>query len=125
MDGLSRQQRAGQGSALAPLLVIILVVAGCTRLPWSEPALQTVDAGDVCGDIGLEGAILRGSPTDPHIAWIEDPQGRREVVFPGGFTARFAPALEVLDESGTVVLREGDGVSVACVRAEGLLLGWP
>lgn len=57
-----------RGVRIGPLLVIVLLVTGCTGFPWSEPTLETVDAGDVCGDIGLEDATLRGSPTDPHIA---------------------------------------------------------
>jgi len=113
------------GARGVPLLVVALLVAGCATLPWSAPSLQTVEPGDACGDIGLEDATLRGSPTDPHIAWIEQPPGRMEVAFPHGFTARFAPALEVLDASGSVVFRDGDKISGGCARGDALLLGWP
>ena len=37
-----------------------------------------------------------------------------EVTWPAGYRARFNPNLEVLDESGNVVIREGDAVSGAC-----------
>ena len=68
-----------------------------------QPALArarhgTRGTGLGCRGVGLT-AILRGDPADPHLAWIEqfpDGGGRREVVWPSGFTARFDPQLEII-----------------------------
>lgn len=81
-------------------------------------------AGGICGGVGL-GAVLHGSPTDPRVAWIGNMLGvpsRVDVVWPAGYRARFEPSLEVLDEQGNVVMREGDAVTGACVTAGGALL---
>jgi hypothetical protein len=100
----------------------------------SGPALRTVDvtaapsgAVAACGGIGLEGATLRGDPHDPRVAWLDlGPNGTRGLVFPMGFTARFAPRLEVLDASGQVMFRDGDAITGACVWDNNeLLIGWP
>lgn len=42
-----------------------------------------------------------------------------------GYRARFPDGLEILDESGAVVLRQGDQVEVACVGPDELLLLTP
>ncbi|HEX7612729.1 MAG TPA: hypothetical protein VF371_08130 [Candidatus Limnocylindrales bacterium] len=81
-------------------------------------ALPTVNwlAGGLCAGVGLD-AVLHGSPSDPRVAWLESSLGgpsRMEVTWPAGYRARFNPNLEVLDESGNVVIREGDAVSGAC-----------
>jgi hypothetical protein len=73
-------------------------------------------AGGVCAGVGLE-AVLRGSPSDPRVAWLENNiggQSRIEVSWPAGYRARFNPNLEILDENGKVVLRDGDAVGGAC-----------
>jgi hypothetical protein len=72
-------------------------------------------AGGTCGGVGLD-AVLRGSPTDPRIAWLEQSfdKARAEVTWPAGYRARFDPKLEILDENGNVVLRDGDAVTGAC-----------
>ncbi|HEX7613574.1 MAG TPA: hypothetical protein VF371_12445 [Candidatus Limnocylindrales bacterium] len=81
-------------------------------------ALPTTNwlAGGACGGVGLE-AVLHGSPTDPQVAWLEPNAGsptRMDVSWPAGYRARFNPNLEVLDETGNVVIREGDAVAGAC-----------
>jgi hypothetical protein len=81
-------------------------------------ALPTTNwlAGGVCAGVGLD-AVLRGSPTDPRVAWLENNMGvqaRMEATWPAGYRARFSPSLEVLDEHGNVVIREGDTVAGAC-----------
>ena len=60
--------------------------------------------------------MLHGDAHDPLVAWLADAttHARRDVVWPPGYRARFAPRLEVLDPSGVVVLREGDVVRDAC-----------
>lgn len=73
-------------------------------------------AGGVCAGVGLD-AVLQGSPTDPRVAWLENNMGghsRMDVSWPAGYRARFDPNLEILDENGNVVLREGDAVTGAC-----------
>jgi hypothetical protein len=53
------------------------------------------------------------------LAWLVNNLGtRHDVVWPAGYRARFIPKLEVLDADGTVVLREGDPVTGACVTSE-------
>ena len=81
-------------------------------------ALPTTNwlASGLCAGVGLD-AVLHGSPTDPRIAWLENRLGgqtRMEVLWPAGYRARFNPGFEVLSETGSVVLREGDPVSGAC-----------
>jgi hypothetical protein len=90
-----------------------------STLPDGLFALPTTNwlAGGLCADIGLD-AVLHGSPTDPNVAWLvaNVMDGvRMDVIWPAGYRARFNPNLEVLDENGNVVLREGDAVSGACV----------
>ena len=72
--------------------------------------------GGACAGVGLD-AVLRGSPNDPRVAWLENKQGgqsRMEVTWPAGYRARFSPNIEILDENGKVVLRDGDAVGGAC-----------
>lgn len=82
------------------------------RLPTRPPPLPN----EACGGVGVE-AVLHGSPADPRVTWVEHfPDGgdRKEVDWPAGFTARFSPQLEVLDETGRVLMREGDFVEGTC-----------
>jgi hypothetical protein len=81
-------------------------------------ALPTTNwlSGGICAGVGLD-AVLRGSPNDPRVAWLENKlggQSRTEVTWPAGYRARFSPNIEILDENGNVVLREGDAVTGAC-----------
>jgi hypothetical protein len=88
-------------------------------LPGGLYQLPTVDwlAGGLCAGVGLD-SVLRGSPSDPQVAWLESSMGgtlsRRDVTWPAGYHARFNPKIEILDENGNVVLREGDAVEGAC-----------
>jgi hypothetical protein len=68
----------------------------------------------VCQSVGGGGAKLKGDPNDARVAWVEGSGNRGEIVWPPGFTARFAPDLEVLDASGKVVYREGDEITEGC-----------
>jgi len=116
---------------LAPLLLAPLLFA-CTPAPQpitgSIIALPARGGGneDGCESAGIGiAAVLRGSPSDPRVVWLEnflDGGGRQEVVWPQGFSARFAPRLEVLDSGGRIVMREGDYVDSACARLEPGLL---
>jgi hypothetical protein len=88
-------------------------------LPDGLYPLPTVNwlAGGACAGVGLD-AVLRGSPSDPQVAWLESSMGgtlsRRDVTWPAGYHARFNPKIEILDENGNVVLRDGDAVEGAC-----------
>lgn len=126
---------------LAVVSVLALIVTACAspspsapvspRAP-SAPALPTV--GDwlsgACAGIGLVDATLNGDPADPRIAWLDlKGYGRREIVFPPFYTARFVPSLEVLDEADHVVARAGDRIDGGCVTGsdgnDPLLILWP
>ena len=105
-----------------PLGIVLLAVAACaTQPPSPEPtapervaALPTIGlVGRACRGIGLDGT-LSGNPADPRVAWLATSAGRMDVVFPAGFTARFAPSLEVLDASGLVVAHEGTAITGGC-----------
>ena len=124
------------------LAVLAVVLAACGAAPPSSSppagslapgllALPTVaNLGDACAGVGLEHATLRGDRNDPRVAWLElEGFGRKEVLFPPGFGARFSPQLEVVDQSGRIVAREGTVIDGGCVTgsAEGgpLLVLWP
>jgi hypothetical protein len=123
------------------MLVVALVLAGCGWLSSPAPtpsgvfALRTVDVtGGVCASehcacagVGLTNTTIEGSPTDPRVVWLSSPGGPdRPVVFPTGFTARFAPTLEVLNASGQVAFVAGQQITGGCVGGdEVLLIGWP
>lgn len=69
-----------------------------------------------CGGVGYEGEYrLHGSATDPRLVWMTFPDGvRHELAWPLGYSARFTPGLELLDETGRVVAREGTLVTGGC-----------
>jgi hypothetical protein len=67
-----------------------------------------------CRGIGLD-ATLAGDPADPRVAWLVGSGGeRQELIWPPGFSARFAPDLQVLDASGAIVFRAGDRIQGGC-----------
>jgi hypothetical protein len=112
--------------------VVFCVAAPIGIVVWSgaasgAPTLHTVDVeGKACADIGLVGATLSGSASDPRVAWIGlAGYGDRDAVFPKGFTARFTPDLEVLNAQGNVVFRAGDKITGGCTGDGALLIGWP
>ena len=92
---------------------ITFLLVACSARP--TPSLPTLSEDTpACAGVGTE-ATLAGSPTDPRLAWMVDPQGRRhEIVWPRGFSARFDPDLAVLDASGKVVYRAGDRIGGGC-----------
>jgi hypothetical protein len=82
---------------------------------YSLPTVNWLARG-TCAGVGLD-AVLRGSPSDPRVAWLENRTGaatRRDVTWPAGYHARFSPNIEILDENGNVVLRDGEAVEGAC-----------
>ena len=83
-------------------------------LPVSTLSGQSSSGPLACAGVGIN-AIIRGDATDPRVAWLVNTTGTRlDVVWPAGYKARFSPKLEVLDDTGTVVLRDGDPVTGAC-----------
>jgi hypothetical protein len=90
---------------------------------YQLPTMNWLPSG-ICAGVGLD-AVLRGSPTDARVAWIEraadvpttpDLPMRLDVTWPAGYHARFTPKIEILDENGNVVLNDGDAITGACVN---------
>jgi hypothetical protein len=80
-----------------------------------RPLPTVAEWNGVCGGVGLD-ATLTGDPSDPRLAWLVGSDGRRiDVIWPPGYSARFTPRLEVLDEQGSVVMRDGSSVIGGCV----------
>jgi hypothetical protein len=79
--------------------------------------LPTAPAGEsrVCLGVGLV-TVLHGSIFDPQAVWLESMDGKQriEAEWPPGYTAWFTPGLEVRDEDGDTVLRDGDLVDGSC-----------
>jgi hypothetical protein len=99
------------------------------------PTYNWLTGYGVCAGTGLD-AVLHGSPTDLHVAWLDGEQVvgplgepevvRLEIVWPAGYRARFDPNLEILDENGNVVMREGDTVTGDCGGGGGVdVVYWP
>jgi hypothetical protein len=108
--------------ALLSLVTTVSVLSGC----GSVTPLPTVGQwGGECRDVGLD-ATLIGNPADPRVAWLTTSTGQRiDIIWPPGYTARFAPRLEVLDANRNVAFRDGSTVSGGCVTgpdAQGPLL---
>lgn len=97
-------------------LAILVLAAACQPIQptWPLPA-DPAWRGGPCLGIGLD-AVLRGDETDPRLTWAEHRaiDGRIELLWPVGYSARFAPSLEVLDDQGRVVGREGDLIVGGC-----------
>jgi hypothetical protein len=93
----------------------MLTLIGCAILP-STP-LPTWQGS--CGlGVGRD-ATLHGSASDGRVAWAINADGgvRFELLWPRGYTARFNPQLEVLDETGHAVAHEGDLIIGSCLAA--------
>jgi hypothetical protein len=97
---------------------------GPNGLYWL-PTYNWLTGYGICAGTGLD-AVLHGSPTDPHIAWLTNnfsTPPRLEIVWPAGYRARFDPDLEIVDENGNMVMREGDTVTGDC--GGGDTVYWP
>ena len=103
-----RSQFASQ--VLGSGLLAVMLVAGCATLR-ALPTLASYNGG--CRGVGLD-ATLVGDPADPRVAWLVGNGGRQEIVWPPGYSARFTPALEILDASNQIVLRGGDKITGGC-----------
>jgi hypothetical protein len=69
-----------------------------------------------CGGVGYDGNFrLHGAAADPKLVWMTFPDGsRHDLAWPVGYSARFTPALELLDGTGQVVGREGSLITGGC-----------
>lgn len=100
---------------------LVIVVSGCTSIaPTAVPRfpLKTEGAFVGCLGVALNDAQIKGSASDPRLVWLEGGGERVEVIWPPRYSARFVPKLEVLDERGRVVLRDGDMISGACAAGD-------
>lgn len=91
-------------------------------LPAVEQPLPSGVEDRACDGVGLVGATLHGSPTDPRLAWMEGPMGRVELVWPRGYSARFNPQLEVLDDADQLIATERVPIIGACGTPDPKLL---
>lgn len=111
----------GALSLAASALLIIVFVVGTAALArhdsgarsslevptWDRPAAGLA----VCNTASLE-AVLRGSPGDVRVFWLESGDQRIDVRWPPGFTARTGEVLELVSGDGSVIARAGDLVAV-------------
>lgn len=124
LERRSRTRTSSTTTAIEGLAVVIAAAAvgafllgrpsvggdGAQRL--GLPVAPTARPGTVaiCNQVLLVGTI-QGSEQDPRHAWVLTESGSRvEVSWPAGFTARFAPSLEVLAPDDRVVAKEADEV---------------
>jgi hypothetical protein len=130
-----------KGTAAIAIVVLFATLAGCGSSHRSPPSLaagemalpEVVSEMDgrpiLCGGGGfVEPVTLHGSPSDPAVTWIlfETSRGRENVVWPWGYRARFAPSLEVLDETGRLVAKEGVLIEGGCpMPPDGMLIELP
>lgn len=118
VDDLTGAFRGGGGWGWDPAKIGIV-------MPDGTISLRTTNwlPGGTCAGVGLD-AVLRGSRDDPRVVWLEynfaawyspDPAAPEPtILWPAGYRARFTPEIEILDATGTVVLRDGDHVDGAC-----------
>ena len=116
---------------LLSLSLIVMVLAACGPSPRpaaSAAPSRTLEAGErwlpvanfgadgLCAGGGTVGDFrLHGAANDPRLTWMIAPDGRRmELAWPAGFSARFTPNLEVLDDHGQRVAVEGSLVTGGC-----------
>jgi hypothetical protein len=105
------------------LFVAALLFAGCVGEPPPNPQPGTISLpsdptwrGSCNIGVGRE-AVLAGSASDPRVTWgIDQFTGARlDLLWPVGYTARFGPGLEVVDDRGVVVARAGDLIIGSCL----------
>lgn len=99
----------------APSATVVPLAAGEVALPTEPPIAVAPGVATACAGVGID-MVLHGDAADPQVVWLIGDIGPRvSVVWPTGYRARFDPSLEVLDANDTVVLRDGDRVTGACV----------
>lgn len=119
------------GTKLLSGLALALLVACSTHVPPSPVAIGPNtfalpaanwqrDGGTLlCAGRGFIDATIHGSADDAMVVWVNRAGARLRLAWPStGYVARFKPALEVVDESGNVLFREGDSVGGGCETAD-------
>ena len=71
-------------------------------------------------EIGGAALILTGSANDPRLVWLLRLGQQLELGWPVGYSARFTPKLELMDENDKVVGREGDVALGGCETSPGV-----
>ena len=116
-------------------LLSLVLVAACASVtqPAATPA-RTLGPGEqwvlvapapdvLCNvprEIGGAALVLTGSPNDPGLVWLMRLGQRLELGWPVGYSARFTPKLELMDENDNVVGREGDVALGGCETSPGV-----
>jgi hypothetical protein len=122
-----RRSALSPGGALIAALVTVAIVGwavvprgsqaptgGVPMVVYDLPTTPPNSNGglNVCLTALLSG-VLQGSPEDARFAWVIAADGLRvDVDWPPGFRVRFSDALELLDQSGSVVARGGDELTL-------------
>lgn len=92
---------------------VLILAAACAPGPQLPTSPRLPDGVQVMCEAALLEGTLRGDAQDPRVTWLIAPTGvRRELQWPFGFSARFAPDLQVISYDGQVVAREGDDVDL-------------
>ena len=75
-----------------------------------------------CAGVGWVGNnhVLAGSANDPRLVWMMADGKREELEFPVGYSARFTPGLQLLDQTGKVVGEEGTVLVGGCEYVSGI-----
>lgn len=92
-------------------------------MPTDPDLVSSEDSGILCTASGVVPDVegyLRGDPADTAWpVWLEAADGHRlYVLWPPGFSVRFTPEPELLDEHGTVVLADGAALELGQVGAD-------
>lgn len=98
--------------AIGASLACALSLSACALLPVTVVKTVPLPEGDqapTCAGVDVVGAVLRGDPQDPDVAWAEPEKGgaRIPILWPPGYTATFDSRLEVHDSTGRVVAEDG------------------
>jgi hypothetical protein len=73
-------------------------------VPTFKPLASGMCPAALLSDVTLHGAASASPPL-----WVETADGRRlRIVWPDGYSARFAPDAQLLDGAGRTVASEGD-----------------
>ena len=121
-------------AALASLFLAAACAAGITEIPPQATATRTLGHGEQWVPVALDreiggvpvacagtgwvgGHVLTGSPNDRLLVWMMVNGQRQELEWPVGYSARFTPQLELLDQYGNVVAGEGTQLVGGCQMA--------
>src|SRR5450759_4576960 len=114
--------RKRQNVAALALGLLTLLASGCHQsasTTSTEPSgLRTFTwAHDVLCSLAAATrpvtGVLRGQPGAKEPVWIEDPAGRHlSVIWPEGFSVVFAPSAELRDDTGAMIARDGDALTL-------------